>query len=191
MPFSLTYHSRQFQFETAAELFSPQNLDRGTEVMLSTVTFAPGERVLDLGCGWGVVGILAASIVGSENVVMTDIDARAVKVARQNAERNQVAGVTILQSDGLQDHRETDFDWILSNPPYHEDFAVAKQFIMKGFNRLKVGGRMVMVTRRRLWYQKKLTSIFGGTEVHEIDGYFVFHAEKRRDTYAKRKKRNR
>jgi 16S rRNA (guanine1207-N2)-methyltransferase len=84
--------------------------------MLSTVTFAPGERVLDLGCGWGVVGILAASIVGSENVVMTDIDARAVKVARQNAERNQVAGVTILQSDGLQDHRETDFDWILSNP---------------------------------------------------------------------------
>lgn len=159
--------------------------------MLSTVTFAAGERVLDLGCGCGVVGILAAKIVGAENVVMTDVDAEAVRLSQKNAEGNAVAGVTVLQSDGFRDHAESDFDWILSNPPYHEDFSVAKNFIMKGFNRLKIGGKMVMVTRRRLWYQKKLTSIFGGTEVHELNGYFVFHAEKRRDSYAARKRRNR
>ncbi|MCA9022758.1 MAG: class I SAM-dependent methyltransferase, partial [Planctomycetaceae bacterium] len=176
MAFSITYHSQQFSFETTPALFSPKGLDRGTEAMLGTVSFSPGERVLDLGCGCGVVGILAAKIVGAENVVMTDIDTDAVRISQTNAERNGVAGVTVLQSDGLRDHGETDFDWILSNPPYHEDFSVAKNFIMKGFNRLKIGGKMVMVTRRRLWYQKKLTSIFGGTEVHEIDGYFVFHS---------------
>lgn len=159
--------------------------------MLSTVTYEPGQRVLDLGCGYGAVGILAARIVGPENVVLTDVDPLAVRYAKQNAERNEVAGVMVLQSDGFQDHHETDFDWILSNPPYHEDFSVAKHFIMKGFNRLKIGGKMVMVTRRKLWYQKKLASIFGGTEVHEIDGYFVFHSEKRRATYAARKRRNR
>ncbi|HBL44510.1 methyltransferase [Gimesia sp.] len=191
MPFSITYHGQQFLFETTPELFSPKGLDRGTEAMLSTVTFASGERVLDLGCGCGVVGILAAKIVGAENVVMTDVDGEAVRISKTNAERNAAAGVTVLQSDGFRDHQETDFDWILSNPPYHEDFSVAKNFIMKGFNRLKIGGKLVMVTRRRLWYQKKLTSIFGGTEVHEIDGYFVFHAEKRRDSYAARKRRNR
>ena len=191
MSFSITSHNQQFSFETTPELFSPRGLDRGTEAMLSTVTFAPGGRVLDLGCGCGVVGILAAKIVGAENVVMTDIDTDAVRVSKMNAERNAAQGVTVLQSDGFRDHQETDFDWILSNPPYHEDFSVAKNFIMKGFNRLKIGGKLVMVTRRRLWYQKKLTSIFGGTEVHEIDGYFVFHAEKRRDSYAARKRRNR
>ncbi len=191
MSFSITSHNQQFSFETTPELFSPRGLDRGTEAMLSTVTFAPGERVLDLGCGCGVVGILAAKIVGAENVVMTDIDTDAVRVSKMNAERNAAQGVTVLQSDGFRDHQETDFDWILSNPPYHEDFSVAKNFIMKGFNRLKIGGKLVMVTRRRLWYQKKLTSIFGGTEVHEIDGYFVFRAEKRRDSYAARKRRNR
>ncbi|QDT94133.1 class I SAM-dependent methyltransferase [Gimesia algae] len=191
MSFSITYHSQQFSFDTTPALFSPKGLDRGTEAMLSTVTFAAGERVLDLGCGCGVVGILAASIVGAENVVMTDVDADAILISQRNAERNAARSVTVLQSDGFRDHGETDFDWILSNPPYHEDFSVAKNFIMKGFNRLKIGGKLVMVTRRRLWYQKKLTSIFGGTEVHEIDGYFVFHAEKRRDSYAARKRRNR
>ncbi|WP_339734448.1 methyltransferase [uncultured Gimesia sp.] len=191
MSFTHSYHSQHVALKTAPELFSPKNLDRGTEAMLSTVTFEPGQRVLDLGCGYGVVGILAAKIVGPENVVLTDVDPLAVKYAHLNAEQNEVAGVTILQSDGFQDHQETDFNWILSNPPYHEDFSVAKNFIMKGFNRLKIGGRMVMVTRRRLWYQKKLGSIFGGTDVHEIDGYFVFHSEKRRATYAARKRRNR
>lgn len=158
--------------------------------MLSTVSFTPGQRVLDLGCGYGIVGILAAKQVGAANVVMTDIEQSAINFAKRNSELNQVPAVTIIQSDGLNDHHETNFDWILSNPPYHTDFSVAKHFIMKGFNRLKIGGRMVMVTRRRQWYQKKLTSIFGGVEVQEIDGYFVFHAEKRRATYAA-KKRNR
>ena len=69
MSFSITSHNQQFSFETTPELFSPRGLDRGTEAMLSTVTFAPGERVLDLGCGCGVVGILAAKIVGAENVM--------------------------------------------------------------------------------------------------------------------------
>lgn len=158
--------------------------------MLSTVTFEADQRVLDLGCGYGVVGILAAKQVGAAHVVMTDIEQTAIEFSRRNSELNQVPEITIIQSDGLNDHHETNFDWILSNPPYHTDFSVAKQFIMKGFNRLKIGGRMVMVTRRRQWYQKKLTSIFGGVDVKEIDGYFVFHAEKRRATYAA-KKRNR
>ncbi|MDF1744332.1 MAG: methyltransferase [Gimesia sp.] len=188
MSFSISYHSHSFTFETSPELFSPKNLDRGTEAMLSTVTFEAGQRVLDLGCGYGVVGILAAKTVGPENVVMTDIEPAAVNITRTNAELNQVAQVTIIQSDGLNDHHETNFDWILSNPPYHKDFSIAKNFIMKGFNRLKIGGHMVMVTRRRLWYQKKLTSIFGGTDVHEIDGYFVFHSEKRRATYASQRR---
>ncbi len=188
MPFSTVYHSHAFTFETLPELFSPKNLDRGTEAMLSTVSFEAGQRVLDLGCGYGVVGILAAKIVGAENVVMTDIESKAMKMAHANAKMNNVAEVKIIQSDGLKDHHETDFDWILSNPPYHKDFSTAKNFIMKGFNRLKIGGHMVMVTKRRLWYQKKLTSIFGGTDVHEIDDYFVFHSEKRRATYASQKR---
>ena len=60
------------------------------------------------------------------------------------------------------------------------------RFIEKGFNRLKIGGRMVMVTKRRDWYRNKLIAIFGGVKVREIDGYFVFEAERRDLRYANR-----
>ena len=170
--------------ETRPGLFSPGRLDRGTLAMLSIVDFAPGLRVLDLGCGCGVVGILAAKKCGAENVVLADIDPEAVAVARLNARRNGVSDVTCVVSDGLTRVDQTDFDLILSNPPYQSDFAVAKRFIEKGFNRLKIGGRMLMVTKRLKWYKNRLSAIFGGVKVREIDGYFVFEAEKRRMTYA-------
>ena len=173
------------QLETLPGLFSPERVDRGTRAMLSVAAFRPGLKVMDLGCGCGVVGILAAKVCGAENVVMADNDPRAVEVARRNAARNGVSGVACMVSDGFDGVEAAGFDLILSNPPYQSDFHVAKRFIEKGFNRLKVGGRMLMVTKRLTWYRNKLTAIFGGVRVREIDGYFVFEAEKRRMTYAK------
>ena len=174
------------RLETAPGLFSPQRADRGTLAMLSAVDFAPGMKVLDLGCGCGLVGLLAAKLCGEGNVVMCDVDPLAVDIARKNAERNGVGGVKIALSDGFGALDDTGFDLILSNPPYQRDFAVARGFIEKGFNRLKIGGRMVMVTKRRDWYRNKLIAIFGGVKIREIDGYYVFMAERRAMRYANR-----
>ena len=174
------------RLETAQGLFSPQRADRGTLAMLSAVDFAPGMKVLDLGCGCGLVGLLAAKLCGEGNVVMCDVDPLAVDIARKNAERNGVGGVNIALSDGFGALDDTGFDLILSNPPYQSDFAVARGFIEKGFNRLKIGGRMVMVTKRRDWYRNKLIAIFGGVKIREIDGYYVFMAERRAMRYANR-----
>ena len=174
----------RLRLQTAPGLFSPEHVDRGTLAMLSVAEFAPGLRVMDLGCGCGVVGILAARKCGAENVVMSDVDPSAVEVARRNAVRNGVEGVNCVVSDGFRSVAEAGFDLILSNPPYQTDFSVAKAFVEKGFNRLKIGGRMLMVTKRRDWYRNKLAAIFGGVRVREIDGYFVFEAEKRQSAYA-------
>jgi len=174
----------RLELETQPGLFSPEHVDRGTLAMLSVVEFRPGMRVMDLGCGCGVVGILAARKCGAENVVMSDVDPSAVEVARRNAVRNGVEGVNCVVSDGFRSVAEAGFDLILSNPPYQTDFSVAKAFVEKGFNRLKIGGRMLMVTKRRDWYRNKLAAIFGGVRVREIDGYFVFEAEKRQSAYA-------
>ena len=174
----------RLELETQPGLFSPEHVDRGTLAMLSVVEFRPGMRVMDLGCGCGVVGILAARKCGAGNVVMSDVDPSAVEVARRNAVRNGVEGVSCVVSDGFRSVAEAGFDLILSNPPYQTDFSVAKAFVEKGFNRLKIGGRMLMVTKRRDWYRNKLAAIFGGVRVREIDGYFVFEAEKRQSAYA-------
>lgn len=175
------------QIETDPEVFSPSHIDRGTLAMLSEIRFASGEQVLDLGCGCGIVGIYCAKKIGGENVSMCDISERAVSLSAKNALRNNVNIKSISVSDGLKSVGGS-FTLILSNPPYHTDFAVAKAFIEDGFRRLAVGGRMMMVTKRLDWYKNKLTSVFGGVKIFEHDDYFVFLAEKRAARTCKKEK---
>lgn len=174
---------------TNEDVFSPGAVDKGTKAMLSFVRFSPEDKVLDLGCGCGVVGILAAKRIGADRVVMCDIAENAVALSKQNARTNGVEDVAIRVSDGLKEISETGFTLILSNPPYHTDFAVAKGFIEEGFKKLAIGGRMVMVTKRLDWYRNKLSSVFGGVTVKEKDGYYVFLAEKRGSRMPKKEKK--
>lgn len=176
--------------QTNEEVFSPTAVDKGTRAMLSFVEFKEEDKVLDLGCGCGVVGICAAKQIGADKVVMCDVSENAVLLSKQNAKENGVEAVTIRQSDGLKEISENGFTLILSNPPYHTDFAVAKGFIEDGFKKLALGGKMVMVTKRLDWYRNKLSSVFGGVTVKEKDGYYVFIAEKRGNRKPKKEKKN-
>lgn len=183
--FDVTIGAVTLRLQTEPGLFSPQRADAGTLAMLSAIAFEPQDKVLDLGCGYGLVGILAAHHVAPARVVMVDNDPVAVAVARRNADANGVPGVTVRLSDGLRDMPETGFTKIISNPPYHVDFSVPKHFIEKGGNRLVLGGSLWMVTKRLEWYRNKLGAIFGGCRVHELSGYYVLEATKRRSNYVR------
>ena len=175
-------------FVTEGDVFSPHGADRGTLAMLSVVKLEEQDKLLDLGCGYGLVGIWAAKQNGAEQVVMCDISETAVTVAKKNCERNGVE-VAVYQSDGLRNlPQELRFTKILSNPPYHEDFSVPKGFIELGYRRLEFGGKMFMVTKRKDWYYNKLKTVFGGVRVDEVDGYYVFTAEKRERKQVEKKK---
>lgn len=155
------------KFETDEKLFSPSSIDIGTITMLSQIGFQSTDKVLDLGCGYGVVGILASKLIGENNVTLCDISDDAIRLSKINADINEVSNLKVIKSNGLENIIDNDFTLILSNPPYHVDFSVPKQFIEMGFKKLAIGGKMVMVTKRKDWYKNKLTSIFGGTKVVE------------------------
>lgn len=178
----------EFELETTDNVFSPSTIDVGTKAMLSFVTLKEDDKVLDLGCGCGIVGIWAAKKIGAHKVVQCDILEEAIECAKKNAQRNEVSGITVIKSDGLSEIADKDFTYILSNPPYHTDFSVAKGFIEDGFSHLLVGGHMVMVTKRLDWYRNKLASVFGGVTVREKDGYYIFIAEKRGEKRVEKKK---
>jgi len=171
-------------FETESGLFSPNWVDPGTLSLLASVRFSQEDKVLDLGCGYGAMGIYAAKLLGADRVHMIDSNPTAVRCAERNARLNGVAGVHFQVSDGFRDFHGTGFTKILCNPPYHTDFSVAKHFIEKGFNRLLVGGALWFVTKRDTWYRKELSAVFGGTRVTQHDSYFIFEAIKKSPTYA-------
>lgn len=173
------FAGRELAFYTDDGLFSPSAPDRGTAAMLSLADIRQGARVLDLGCGWGYAGICAAAAAGPENVWMTDIDPHAVEVSMRSAEANGLHGIHFSVGDAYDGVDASGFDLILSNPPYHADFSVPSRFITKGFNRLRIGGRLMMVTKRREWYFRRISAVFGGVHVDEADGYFIFTAERR------------
>ena len=122
---------------------------------------------------------------GPEYVTMLDIDPTSVDCARRNCLLNGLDALHPIVSDAYDALDDAGYTLILSNPPYHADFAVARRFIEKGFNRLKLGGRMMMVTKRRDWYRNKFISVFGGVKIDEIDGYLVFTGIKKSPSYVK------
>ena len=181
------FNGKSIKVATKVSLFSPQGADRGTVAMLRHADFTPEDKVLDLGCGTGIVS-LAACCFGVEpaNITMTDVDPEACSCSRENMEDNGFAGANIVCGDALEAVTDKGYTVILSNPPYHTDFKVAKTFIEKGFNRLSLGGRMLLVTKRKDWYKNKMISVFGGVKIFEEDGYFIFMSTKRSDFYAKK-----
>ncbi|HOO49239.1 MAG: methyltransferase [Saccharofermentanaceae bacterium] len=187
--YEIVFNERLIIVETNVSLFSPKGADKGTLSMIKYACFSEEDKVLDLGCGTGIVSLAACSYgVKASCITMTDVDPIACEVALLNMKANGFEGANVVISDGLNEVSEKGFTIILSNPPYHTDFKIAKAFIEKGFNRLEVGGRMLMVTKRLDWYKNKFIAIFGGVKIHQEGDYFVFEAQKRTTQYAKAKK---
>ena len=183
-----TIDGTEVELETGDYYFSPKNVDRGTLRMLAHAAVSENDKVLDLGCGYGVAGVYMAKKIGGERIVMCDILPEAVELSNANLARNGIIGTRVIQSDGLKSVSDNDFTVILSNPPYHTDFSVAKAFLEEGYKKLVLGGRMFLVTKRLDWYRNKMESVFGGVKVYEEDGYYIFVSEKRKKNAPKGKK---
>jgi 16S rRNA (guanine1207-N2)-methyltransferase len=178
--FTYAKEGMQLSFITEDSLFSPRHADLGTESMLSLAEAGEEDIILDLGCGYGFAGVFCYRKFSPAKLVFTDVDELAVRYAEKNALMNGVERAEFYVGDSLSAiPADLEFSMILSNPPYHTDFSIAKRFISGSFQRLKTGGRLLMVTKRREWYENRLRTVFGGVKVREAEDYYVFIAEKR------------
>ena len=136
----------ELTFTTDAGVFSRDGLDRGTEVLLDALPPLAG-RVLDLGCGWGPVGVALGKKYPGLEIVMTDINTRAADLARRNLAQNGVRA-TVLQGDGF-DPVEGLFDAIVTNPPIRAGKAVIYGLFDRARSFLKPGGALYLVIRKQ------------------------------------------
>ena len=113
------YRGQLLSFQVDGGVFAAHGLDPGTSLLIESFQLGASDRVLDLGCGWGAIGVAAARAAPSGHVVLTDVNRRAVLLSRRNLRRNGIANAEVRPGSGFVPVPGERFEAILTNPPYH------------------------------------------------------------------------
>ncbi len=141
-----SYRGCELRFLTDAGVFSRGEVDYGTALLLNALPEMRGD-VLDLGCGWGAMGVSVAKKYPETHVVMSDVNERALSLARQNMRENRVSA-ECAASDGF-DRLEGQFDAILLNPPIRAGKEVVYRLFEQAAAHLKEDGCLYIVIRKQ------------------------------------------
>lgn len=173
-----------------ANVFSRQSLDIGARFMLEHMSVSGHERIIDLGCGNGVLGLNALAIAPEAHVTFVDESFMALASARDNVARNfpdkldQCEFVPSNCLDALLHQENGPYNKVFCNPPFHQQNAITDHIAWQMFNDSKQclarGGSLVVVGNRHLDYHVKLKRIFGGVnQLASHQKFVILHSAKR------------
>lgn len=169
------------EFIVEPGVFSHKRVDPGTRLLLEKAEIPQEGTVLDLGCGYGVIGIVIAKLNPKLKVYMVDINKRAVELAKLNAKLNNVEKqVTVLHGDLYEPVKDMKFNLIITNPPFTAGFSIVERIIVEAKQYLETHGTIQLVAKRA---HKKiielLEKIYGNVEVlASKSGYKVLKSTK-------------
>ena len=176
-----TLRGREYSFKSDVGVFSKNEVDFGSRLLIEQfeVPDISGD-ILDLGCGYGPIGIVLADQYPDRSVTMVDINERALELASENALKNSVGEVEVIQSDRFSCLGNRSFAAVVTNPP----IRAGKKVVHKMFEESK----QALLSRGELWVviqkkqgapsaKDKLESLFGNVEVvYRSKGYFILKA---------------
>ncbi len=175
---AFSWRGQMLRFTTDAGVFSRGELDKGTRLLLDALPEISG-RVLDLGCGWGAIGVTVGKKYPHVQVTMADVNHRALALAQDNAEKNGVS-LRCLESDGMAALMGETFDAVITNPP----IRTGKQVIYKMFADIAAclapGGSLYLVIRKQQGAEscmKYLKTLYAQVEkLSRSEGFWVLKA---------------
>ncbi len=181
----MTHHEVAWQGATLSiaglpGVFSERGLDRGTRLLLENLPDSMGDRVLDFGCGGGVIGAAVARSFPSAKVLLADASALATETSRRSLIDNAITNGEVVVSDGFSEIGGK-FTTIISNPPFHfgvhTDYSVTEGFLNRASQFLQPGGELLIVANSFLDYFSRLEAGFSTASViADRDGYRVYRA---------------
>lgn len=171
-------------FITDNGVFSKDTVDFGTRVLLNTLHNHEnelGDYVLDMGCGYGVVGIVTKKTWPEKTVEMVDVNPRAVELSIENAKKNNIEA-DIHVSNVYDEVNGNNFSDIITNPPIRAGKAVIYKIFKEGYEYLSENGSLWVVIRKQqgaMSAVKKIKEVFGNCDIiHKEKGYFILKAKK-------------
>ncbi len=171
-----------YRFYTDRGVFSHREIDLGSRILIEEMDVAQGKSILDLGCGYGPIGIVAARLAPEAQVVLVDVNHRAVELCKKNIIANGVPNAQALVSDGFGNLGDLRFDVILSNPPIRAGKRVVYPLISESLGRLVPGGCLWIVVGKKQGapsMTRFVEEVFGNCQVvQKKSGYWVLRAVK-------------
>ena len=182
---AFSYRGLQLSFRTDAGVFSRGELDDGTRILLEALPEKMEGDILDLGCGWGAIGISVAAAWPETRVTLADVNTRALELSRDNAGRNRVA-VRCVESDGLSALAGETFDAVVTNPPIRAGKQVIYRMFAEAAEHLTPDGALYLVIRKQQGAEsciRYLQTVY--TRVEKLDrsgGFWVLKASGKQKT---------
>ena len=177
----MTYRGHNLCFETDSGVFSRTELDRGTEVLLDALPEMVSGAVLDMGCGYGVIGVAVGKHWPATRITMADVNQRACGLSVENAKANGVSA-TVLESDGYEKVIDEKYDLILQNPPIRAGKAVIYKMFADAAHCLNADGQLWLVIRKQQGAPSAMTylkTLFEDVEaVEKKSGFWVIRCQK-------------
>ena len=162
--FTTTLKGQNLVFHTTWGLFSPKAIDEGTHLLLDYMEVAPDAKILDLGCGYGPIGLTLAKLAPAGEVHLVDKDYLAIEFTLKNAQANHLDNVKAYLSNGLSNvPAGQKFDIIVSNVPAKIGTELLQIFLHDAHEHLNPGGKLYIVTVSGLkeYMKRHLTGVFG------------------------------
>ncbi|WP_438313577.1 class I SAM-dependent methyltransferase [Sporosarcina sp. FA9] len=180
---STELRGKTLRFRTDAGVFSKGEVDFGSRLLAETFVMTKTEGdILDVGCGYGPIGLSISASFPERNVHMVDVNDRALNLAKLNAELNKVGNCKIYSSDALSAVTEEEFAAILTNPPIRAGKDTVFKFYDEAYSKLKNGGELWVVIQKKQGApstMNHLTNLFGAVEtVVKKKGYYILRVVK-------------
>jgi 16S rRNA (guanine1207-N2)-methyltransferase len=154
-------------------VFAHRRVDPGARHLMAVMEIAPGERVLEIGCGSGAASLAAALRTAEVRVHAVDSSARAICCVRHGASLNGLTNVTAELNATGEFQGAGSYQLALANPPYYASFRIARHFVTAAHDALEAGGRLLLVTKQPDWYAEHLPEWYDRLEIFEMKGYYV------------------
>jgi 16S rRNA (guanine1207-N2)-methyltransferase len=173
---------RRFEFLTASSVFSTKKVDLGTRLLIESMVLPQKGCILDLGCGYGPIGIVAAALNPKLYVILTDVNIRAVRLATQNIQRNKIMNAEARRGFLYEPVKDFKFTCILSNPPVSAGMDIVRAIVDQAPESMANESNLQMVVRSKIG-AKTLPAIFNETfgNVKTLDrksGYRILIGQK-------------
>lgn len=179
--FSETLCGHTLRFRTTWGVFSPKAIDEGTRLLLSHIRVNPADDCMDLGCGYGPIGLTLGKLAPRGQVLMVDKDFVAVDYARKNIELNGLDNVEVCLSNAFSEVGDRQFDLIVSNIPAKVGKEMLAIINQDALDHLRPGGHfyVVSINGLRQLFKREFTEVFGNyTKVKQGKNYTVSMAQK-------------